>query len=90
MPDVQEPVAVPVPVAPAPVDSVNEEDNSTVGEATRLWPAIGRYRKFVASLVTTSVPFAIYLCDPRTTKEVIAAAGAYVLTNLGVFGVSND
>lgn len=72
-------------VTPVPV-----EDTSTVGEATRLWPVIGKYRKLVASVVTTSVPFAIFLCDPRTTKEVIAAAGSYLLINLGVFGVTND
>lgn len=70
--------------------TINPEDNSTAGEMTRLWPAVGRYRKLVAAVVTTSVPFAIFLCDPRTTKEVIAAAGSWLLVNLGVFGVSND
>lgn len=81
-------VSTAAPADPVPVEVV--EDNSTVGEAARLWPAVGRYRKLAASIVTTSVPFAIYLCDPRTTKEVIAAAGSYLLVNLGVFGVSND
>lgn len=69
---------------------VDVGETNAADEATRLWPAFGKYRKFIASLVATSVPFAVYLCDPRTTKEVIAAAGAYVLTNLGVYGVSND
>lgn len=80
------PVVEPVPV---PVE-VNEEDNSTAGQASRLWPAFGKYRKFLAAIVTTSVPFAIFLADTRTTKEVIAAAGSYLLVNLGVYGVSND
>lgn len=80
-------VALPEIVEPTPAEM---EDTSTFEEAARLWPSIGKYRKFIASVVTTAVPLAIYLTDTRSAKEVLAAAGAYLLTNLGVYGVSND
>lgn len=69
---------------------VTIEPDSTYEEAEKIWPEIGKYRKLLASLITSSVPFAIYLLDPRTPKEVVAATGAFLLVNLGVYGVSND
>lgn len=64
--------------------------SSTFDDIKKLWPRLGKYQKLVASLVTTTVPFIVYLLDPHSAKEIVEASGAYILVNLGVYGVPNE
>lgn len=64
---------------------------STVfSEAAKLWPKISPYRKLAAAVVGTTGPLLIFLVsEPRAAEEIIAAVYSWLLTNLGVYGVSN-
>lgn len=62
----------------------------TFTELSRLVPSLAKYRKLIAALVTTSIPFVVFLLDPHSAQEIVAASGAFILTNLGVYGVSNE
>ena len=62
----------------------------TFTELTKLVPKAAKYRKLIASVVTTTIPFIVFLLDPHTAKEIVTASGSYILVNLGVYGVSND
>jgi len=65
--------------------------SDTFSELNALIPSVGKYRKLIASIVTSSFPFAIFLASaPHSAVEILAATQAYVLLNLGVYGVKNE
>lgn len=63
---------------------------STFAEASKLWPRIKKYRKLVVAAVGSTVPLILFLLEPRSAAEIVAAAEGWILLNLGVYGVPND
>lgn len=63
----------------------------TYDEASNLWPGLARYKKVIVSFLGTTVPFVIFLAEqPRSFAQIVAASGGYVLTNFGVYRVTNE
>lgn len=63
----------------------------TFTELTKLVPKFGKYRKLAAAVVTTTIPYLVFLTSAaHSAPDIIEATGAYLLVNLGVYGVSND
>lgn len=62
----------------------------TFTEAGRLWPGIKKYKKLLVSVVVSTGPLVLFLLEPRSTAEVIAAGQTWLLLNFGVGGVKNE
>jgi hypothetical protein len=77
---------------PSVVDTTEvDPTTSTASEAVRLWPAVARYRKLAVAFVGTTGPFVAYLlAEAHSAADIAGAATAYLLVNLGVYGVSNE
>lgn len=59
-------------------------------EATRLFPKLGRYRKLIVSLLSTTTPFVVWLVSaPQTPAAIVAASFGYLLANFGVYRLPN-
>lgn len=64
---------------------------SPYDEATGLFPALGKYRKLILSVLVTAAPLVLFLTtSTHSAKEIIPACVAYVLANFGVYAVPND
>lgn len=58
--------------------------------AAELWPSIAKYKKLTVALLGTTAPLVLFLSEgPKSFPEIVAASVGYVLTNFGVYRVTN-